>query len=190
MLPPDKSSAASCFVASADPVLWAHTGRVAEHTLILLRHAKSDWSGHESDHDRPLAKRGRRQAPEAGRWLAVNVDSIDLAVVSTAQRARTTWDLASDELEQPPRTRHDDDAYAASLSELLDIVRHLDEALGTVVLVGHNPGIEALAETLTGETVPMPTSALAVIELTSTWDGAGRVRGLLRAAGRPPTSAG
>ena len=190
MLPPDKSSAASCLVASADPVLWAHTGLVAEHTLILLRHAKSDWSGHEGDHDRPLAKRGRRQAPDAGRWLAVNVDSIDLAVVSTAKRARTTWDLVSDELEQPPRTRQDDDVYAASLGELLDIVRHLDEALGTVVLVGHNPGIEALAETLTGDSVPMPTSALAVIELTSTWDGAGRVRGLLRAAGRPPTSAG
>jgi len=190
MLAPDKSSAASCLVASAGPVLWAHTGLVAEHTLILLRHAKSDWSGHEGDHDRPLAKRGRRQAPDAGRWLAVNVDSIDLAVVSTAKRARTTWDLVAGELEQPPKTRNDDDVYAASLSELLGIVRHLDEALGTVVLVGHNPGIENLAETLTGESLPMPTSALAVIELTSTWDGAGRVRGLLRAAGRPPTSAG
>ena len=172
------------------PRLVGDTGLVVEHTLILLRHAKSDWSGHEGDHDRPLAKRGRRQAPDAGRWLAVNVDSIDLAVVSTAKRARATWALVSGELEQPPRTRHDDDAYAASVSELLDIVRHLDEARGTVVLVGHNPGIENLAETLTGESVPMPTSALAVIELTSTWDGAGRVRGLLRAAGRPPTSAG
>jgi len=180
----------SCLVASAVPVVWAHTGLVAEHTLILLRHAKSDWSGNEGDHDRPLAKRGRHQAPDAGRWLAINVDSIDLAVVSTAKRARTTWALVSDELEHPPRTRHDDDAYAASLSELLDIVRHLDEALGTVVLVGHNPGIEDLAETLTGNRVPMPTSALAVIELTSTWDGAGRVLGLLRAAGRPPTPVG
>lgn len=163
---------------------------MAEHTLILLRHAKSDWSGDEGDHDRPLAERGRRQAPDAGRWLAVNVDSIDLAVVSTAKRARTTWDLVSDELGQPPRTRHDDDAYAASVGELLDIVRHLDEALGTVVLVGHNPGIQDLVETLTGERVPMPTSALAVIELTSAWDGAGRVRAALRAAGRPPTSVG
>ena len=172
------------------PRQWGQTGLVVEHTLILLRHAKSDWSGHERDHDRPLAKRGRRQAPDAGQWLAVNVDSIDLAVVSTAKRARTTWDLVSDELEQPTRTRHDDDAYEASGGELLDIVRHLDEALGTVVLVGHNPGIEDLAETLTGDRVPMPTSALAVIELTSTWDAAGRVRGLLRAAGRPPVWAG
>ena len=177
-------------VAFAGTVLCGHTGLVAEHTLILLRHAKSDWSGHEGDHDRPLAKRGRRQASDAGRWLAVNVDPIDLAVVSTAKRARTTWDLVSEELDEPPITHYDDDAYAASLSELLHIVRSLDEALGTVVLVGHNPGIEDLAETLTGDTVPMPTSALAVIELTSTWDGAGRVLGLLRAAGRPPTSAG
>jgi phosphohistidine phosphatase len=161
---------------------------VAEHTLILLRHAKSDWSGHEDDHDRPLAKRGRRQAPEAGRWLAANVDSIDLAVVSTAERARSTWDLVSDELDEPPKTRHDNDAYAASVDELLDIVRRLDEALNTVVLVGHNPGIEDLAEALTGGRVPMPTSALAVIELNNTWDGAGRVGGLLRAAGRPPAS--
>ena len=162
---------------------------MAEHTLILLRHAKSDWSGNEGDHDRPLAERGRHQAPDAGRWLAANIDSIDLAVVSTAKRARTTWDLVSDKLEEAPRTRHDDDVYAASVGELLDIVRQLDEALGTVVLVGHNPGIEDLAEALTGDRVPMPTSALAVIELTTTWNAAGRVRGLLLAAGRPPTLA-
>ena len=167
----------------------AHTELVAEHMLILLRHAKSDWSGHEGDHDRPLAKRGRRQAPEAGRWLAANVDAIDLAVVSTANRARSTWELASDELDEPPRTRLDDDAYAASADDLLDLVRSLDEALNTVVIVGHNPGIEELAGALTAGRVPMPTSALAVIELNSTWDGAGRARGFLRAAGRPPVSA-
>ena len=87
---------------------------MAEHTLILLRHAKSDWSGFEADHDRPLARRGRRQAPEAGRWLAGNVDRIDLAVVSTATRARTTWDLVAEELDQPPHARYDDDAYMAA----------------------------------------------------------------------------
>jgi phosphohistidine phosphatase len=156
--------------------------------LILLRHAKSDWSGDEGDHDRPLAKRGLRQAPEAGRWLAAHVDSIDLAVVSTAKRARTTWDLVSTELGEPPKTRLDDGAYAASAGELLDIVRSLDEELGTVVLVGHNPGIEDLTETLTGDRVSMPTSALAVIELNSTWVGAGHALGLLRDAGRPSTS--
>jgi phosphohistidine phosphatase len=169
------------------PQRAGHTGCVAEHTLILLRHSKSDWSGDEADIDRPLAKRGRRQAPEAGQWLATHVDRIDMAVVSTAKRARATWDLVWAELGERPETRHDEDAYAASVGELLDIIRSLDEQLGTVVLVGHNPGLEGLAETLVGDTVPLPTSALAVIELHGPWRSAGRAPGLLRAAGRPPT---
>jgi phosphohistidine phosphatase len=171
-------------------VASAHTVLVAPHTLILLRHAKSDWSGREDDHDRPLAERGRRQAPDAGRWLAVNVGPLDLAVVSTATRARSTWELVTDQLDQPPRSRYDPDVYAASAGELLDVVRGLDEALGTVLLVGHNPGMEDLAEALTGEQVSMPTSALAVIELRGTWAGAGRVPGRLRTSGRPPTPVG
>ena len=63
---------------------------MTERTLILLRHAKSDWSGDEAGIARPLGKRGRRQAPAAGRWLAANVDRVDLAVVSPASRARGT----------------------------------------------------------------------------------------------------
>jgi phosphohistidine phosphatase len=160
---------------------------VAVHTLVLLRHSKSDWSGDEADIDRPLAKRGRRQAAEAGRWLATHVERIDLAVVSPANRARTTWDLVSAELGDPPETRHEDGAYSASTDDLLDIVRGLGEELGTVVLVGHNPGLEGLAETLVGDEVPLPTSALAVIELDGPWQKAGRSPGLLRAAGRPPS---
>jgi phosphohistidine phosphatase len=160
---------------------------VAEHTLILLRHGKSDWSGDEADIDRPLAKRGRRQAPEAGQWLATHVDRIDLAVVSTAKRARATWDLVSAELDERPETRHAENAYAASVGELLDLIRSLGEELGTVVLVGHNPGLEDLAKTLVGDRIPLPTSALAVIELDGPWRSAGRAPELLRAAGRPPT---
>ena len=159
---------------------------MAEHTLILLRHGKSDWSGDEADVNRPLAKRGRRQAPEAGHWLATHVDRIDLAVVSTAKRARATWDLVSAELGERPKTRHDENAYAASGGELLDIIRSLGDELGTVILVGHNPGLEDLAETLVGDRTPLPTSALAVIELDGPWRSAGRAPGLLHAAGRPP----
>lgn len=159
---------------------------MAEHTLILLRHSKSDWSGNEADIDRPLAKRGRRQAPKAGQWLATHVNRIDLAVVSTAERARATWDLVSAELSERPTTRHHEGAYAASVGDLLDIIRSLGEELGTVVLVGHNPGLEGVAETLIGDWVPLPTSAVAVIELDGPWRGAGRTPGPLRAAGRPP----
>jgi phosphohistidine phosphatase len=161
---------------------------VAEHTLILLRHSKSDWSGDAADIDRPLAKRGRRQAAEAGQWLASHVDRINMAVVSTAERARATWDLVSAELGERPETRHDEGVYAASADGLLHIVRGLGEELGTVAVVGHNPGLEGLAEALIGDWVPLPTSALAVIDLDGSWRSAGRAPGLLRTAGRPPTS--
>src|SRR5262245_47283983 len=98
---------------------------MADRTLVLLRHAKSDWDTHEPDVRRPLAGRGRRQAPEAGRWLAEHLDPIDLAVVSPAVRARSTWELASAELGAVPETREDDRVYAASGPELLDVVREL-----------------------------------------------------------------
>jgi phosphohistidine phosphatase len=147
-----------------------------ERTLILLRHAKSDRSGDEADIARPLAKRGRRQAPEAGRWLAANLDSVDLAIVSPARRARSTWDLVAAELDAPSRTRIDDRVYAASDQRLLTVVRELPDEIETVVLVGHNPGIEDLASFLTGESAPMPTSALAVITLPGSWSTAVVIR--------------
>jgi phosphohistidine phosphatase len=159
-----------------------------EHTLILLRHAKSDWSGGEADIDRPLAKRGKRQAPEAGQWLAGSVERIDLAVVSPAERARTTWKLASAELPSPPRVQVDDRVHAASTGELLDVVRDLPEDAGTVVMVGHNPGMEDLLTLLTGEWTSMPTSALAMLRLAGEWTSAGRGTATVLAAGRPPTA--
>jgi phosphohistidine phosphatase len=155
-------------------------------TLILLRHGKSDWSGGEPDHERPLVRRGRRQAAEAGQWLAAHVDRIDVAVVSPAERAHSTWTIASAELSEPPRVELDDRVYAASGGTLLGIVRELSDDLTTVVLVGHNPGLEDLSARLTGEWVEMPTSARAVIEVTGPWAGAGPSTAEVHASGRPP----
>jgi phosphohistidine phosphatase len=155
-------------------------------TLILLRHGKSDWSGGEPDQMRPLARRGRRQAPEAGRWLADNVGDIDLALVSPAERTRQSWRLAAAELAVAPPFREDDRIYGASASSLLGVVRELPADLKTIVLVGHNPGIEDLASLLTGERVTMPTSALAVITVSGSWSTAAQHSAVLRASGRPP----
>ena len=156
-------------------------------TLILLRHAKSDWSGDERDSLRPLAERGRRQAPEAGRWLAANADAIDLALVSSATRAQQTWHLASAELAAPPPVQIEERAYAATAGELLDLVRELPAEVGTAVVVGHNPGLEDLATMLASRSVEMPTSALAVISWTGEWESAGTVDASLMASGRPPS---
>ena len=155
-------------------------------TLILLRHGKSDWSGDEPDHLRPLARRGMRQVPDAGRWLQEYVGAIDLAVVSPAERARQTWQLAAAELAEPPPVRVEDRVYAGPAEALLDVVRELPDAVTTVVLVGHNPGMEDLLASLAGRWLPMPTSALAVLDLTGPWSTVGGSVAELRAQGRPP----
>jgi phosphohistidine phosphatase len=155
-------------------------------TLILLRHGKSDWSGGEPDHLRPLARRGRHQVVEAGRWLADNVGVIDLAVVSPAERTRETWQLAAAELAVPPPVREDDRVYGGSARSLLSVVQELPRDVATVVMVGHNPGVEDLVASLTGRWMPMPTSALAVIDLSGPWPAAADAPAELRRHGRPP----
>jgi phosphohistidine phosphatase len=118
--------------------------------------------------------------------LAANIDSIDLAVVSPARRARDTWDLVAAELDTSPPTRIDERMYGASGPELLSIVRDLSDDIDTAVLVGHNPGIEDLASLLLGEMSRMKTSALAVITIAGSWSTAGHHSATLRASGRPP----
>ena len=152
-----------------------------ERTLVVVRHAKSDWSIPADDHDRPLAPRGRRQAPAIGRWIAAHLPPLDLAVVSTAARAAQTWDLAAAELPAPPPARAEPAAYTFSGEDLLELVRQLPESARTVCLVGHNPAVEELVESLTGTYVRMPTASLAVVVLPAWGAGTGR----LQAAGRP-----
>lgn len=152
-----------------------------ERTLIVVRHAKSDWSAPVADHDRPLAVRGRRQAPDVGRWMAEHLDAPDLAVVSTATRARQTWDLIAAELPAQPPVRLEQDAYTFSGYALEDLVARLPQNARTVVLVGHNPAVEELIEILTGDWVRMPTSSLAVVTLAA-W---GARTGTVLLAGRP-----
>lgn len=148
--------------------------------LILMRHGKSDWSTDVTDRARPLSARGRRQAAEAGAWLAAHGGPIDLAVVSPARRAADAWALACAELDPPPPSRTEEAAYTFDGEELLALVRGLG-AERRVVLVGHNPACEELLGLLTGDSPQMKTSALAVVEMDG-WSLPGR----LVAHGRPP----
>ena len=155
-----------------------------DHTLVLLRHAKSDWSVDAPDADRPLNKRGKRQAAEAGRWLARHLQ-VDLAVVSTAKRAQQTWRLACAEMAHTAPCRDSSRLYSHDGSDILHVVRSLPEVARCVVLVGHNPAFEETVDRLTGEYVDLPTSALAVVRLES-WGSAGTIPGVLAGHGRPP----
>ena len=124
--------------------------------LIVLRHAKSDWSGGGADHDRPLAVRGRREAELAGRWLRANAADIDLVVCSSATRARQTWKRVARELDTDPPLRVEDRVYAATERQLVAVVKKLPDSANTVLLVGHNPGLEELvaeSELVVGEPV-------------------------------------
>lgn len=138
---------------------------------------------------RPLARRGRRQAPDSGRWLADNDVRIDHAVVSPAERARATWELVRAELAEAgiePETIIDDDVYTFGAGRLLRVVRAFPERWQTVALVGHNPAMEELLQTLTGCGLGMPTSAVAVIDLPGEWQRVGDSPAYLVAHGRPP----
>lgn len=146
--------------------------------IVLLRHAKADWP-QVSDHDRPLADRGRTDAPVAGRRLAETGIAFDLTLCSTAARTRETWKLAVQELPHRPRTVYEERLYEASLGELLALLNETPDDVENLLLVGHNPGMHALADALAGETegdvLPrmnrsgFPTAAFAVVEFTGSW---------------------
>lgn len=161
-------------------------GAGTTRTLVVIRHAKSDWAIPASDRDRPLASRGVRQAPPSGRWLATHLPPLDLAVVSPARRARDTWDLVAAELSARPPTTVSETAYTFDGDDLVRLIAGFGADVTRAALVGHNPAVEELIEALTGEWVRMPTSALAVVDLPS-WQAVGS--GRMRYAGRPATEA-
>jgi phosphohistidine phosphatase len=145
----------------------------AERTLVLLRHAKSAWPDGVADEDRPLADRGRRDAPAAGWWLAQHRPDIDLVVCSPALRTRQTWALVAAELVGTPVFRVDSRCYEASARGLLSVVRELPDDVATVLLVGHSPGLAVLVHTLSGADVQLKTSAVVVLRGQGDWAGAG-----------------
>lgn len=154
-------------------------------TLLLIRHAKSVWPHDEPDDQRrDLAPRGRRQAPDVGRWLREHDLVPQLAIVSAATRTQRTWELVGAELGADVEARVEQDAYVFSGDELLDLIRELPGDVDRVALVGHNPALEELVHRLTGDDVRLVTSAVAVVDVPD-FDGVGDKSGTLRATGRP-----
>jgi len=143
-------------------------------TLLLLRHAKSSWDDPGlSDFDRPLADRGRRAAPRVGRYIAGQHLSPDLVLCSTAARARETLELVLPELPKAPEVRYLEKLYFASAPDLRREIRGQAGDVDVLMLVGHNPSIESLANALikAGDerdvermATKYPTAALAVID--------------------------
>ncbi len=115
-------------------------------TLTLFRHAKSDWDDETlSDFDRPLAKRGLKDAPVMGRAMAEAGIAPDLVLCSTAVRARETWELAAPELTSQPRVEFDSNLYHARPTFLLERLRAVPSRSRHVLMVGHDPGFHIFA---------------------------------------------
>jgi phosphohistidine phosphatase len=141
--------------------------------LIVVRHAKSEWPDEVPDHERPLARRGRREAPLVGRWLNQHCPDVDLVVCSPAKRARQTWSRIAKELDAAPALRIDERLYAASLRDLITVAHELPDTARTVVFVGHNPGLENLVSELTGTRCTLKTSSVAVVSAEDPWAAIG-----------------
>lgn len=149
--------------------------------LILLRHAKSSWdSGAKRDFDRPLNKRGLRDAPRMGRWLKERRLVPDYIVSSPAMRAELTVNAVIRELGlAKDKVVFDDLLYLGDRQALLRVLGGFPDASQCGLMVGHNPGLEDLLLYLCGDTVPrsrdgkiLVTAAVARIAMPGAWSQA------------------
>ena len=142
--------------------------------LMLLRHAKSDWSTPgQRDQDRPLNPRGREAATKMGAYMVRHALIPDLIVASTAKRAVETLDLLLAAFEQEPRHVAEAVVYEAGPNALLGVLKETPRTVHSLMVVGHNPGLGELAALLiaSGEVEArqrllekFPTAGLAVID--------------------------
>lgn len=155
-------------------------------TLYLLRHAKSSWDDQSlADFDRPLNKRGENSAPVMGQLMRERKIRPDLIICSPAKRTRQTAKLALKRAKTEAEVLFDERAYMSSKSNLCRILTELDDAVESVLLIGHNPGLDDLLGSLTGEFQHMVTAALAKISLEiKSWkelkDGKGELNWMVK----------
>lgn len=164
-------------------------------TLLLLRHAKSTWDDPTlDDHERPLNKRGAKEAPRIGAWIAERQLRPDIVLCSDAVRTRATLSLVLAAMGgQAPAVRFEPRLYLAQPPGVLEALGRVEPAAERCLVVGHNPGLHALALGLVGDgnakdiarlAMGFPTAALAVLELPAhTWKslepGSGRLAALV-----------
>jgi len=146
--------------------------RTLMKTLYLLRHAKSSWDDPaQTDFERPLNGRGLKAAPFMGELMAKKGFEPSVIVSSPAIRAKTTAELVKNAGSFSAEIIFEKSIYEASPNALRQVVSEISNNHTTALLVGHNPGIESFILYLTRHLEPMPTAALAVIELeVEKWD--------------------
>ncbi len=137
-------------------------------TLTIVRHAKSSWNEPGlSDRERPLNKRGKRDAPVMGKRIADAGIRPSLIVSSPATRAWTTAQVIAEQLAYPVEfLQRETDLYLASLNDLLDVVVAQDEGFNSMMIVGHNPGLTDFVNYLSpGLTNNLPTAGVVSVSI-------------------------
>ncbi|WP_017297443.1 SixA phosphatase family protein [Nodosilinea nodulosa] len=150
--------------------------------LILFRHGKSDWeAGYGRDRDRPVAERGITAAKTMGKLLAAAGQVPDLAITSSAVRARTTLELAAEAGGWSCPVEITDDLYEASVKQVLEVIYQVPDQHSSVMLVGHQPTwSDAITYFMGGGAVQMPTAVMACLEFeVTTWAKVEAGRGVL-----------
>jgi phosphohistidine phosphatase len=145
-------------------------------TLLVMRHAKSDWgAAFEDDHERPLAPRGIKAARRMGRFVSNAGAEPQLVISSTAVRARTTVELAADAGDWTCRVETTRDLYGGDLDRIVEVLAGSDPELERILVAGHQPTWSTLVAWLIGGgRVRMPTAAVACLDLpTGGWDAFG-----------------
>jgi phosphohistidine phosphatase len=153
-----------------------YRGRMSARTLVLMRHAKSDYPPGVIDRERPLAPRGIREAGLAGEWLRSRVPPIDAVLCSTAARTRETLSRAG--LDAP--VTFAERLYDAVPGTVIDEINDVDDGVATLLVVGHEPAMSSVALGLAGAagssqaaaeriSTKFPTSAIAVLRTDGLW---------------------
>lgn len=132
--------------------------------LIVMRHAKSAWdTDAETDHERPLNKRGRRDAPRVGHALVTRGWVPDRVLSSDSLRTRETWERMRGAFEPPPPVRFSRGLYHASIGPVQQHLEAVDDDVETLLVLGHNPGWESVVAFLTGTPTRMKTATAALL---------------------------
>ena len=149
-----------------------------QHTLVVMRHAKSAWHTGAADHARPLNDRGLRDAPAAGKVLSELGQPIDRVLCSSALRTRQTWEGAERGGARAAEVTYHDEFYESHPGEILHLVQQLDDSVGCALVVGHYPGVALLVQGLAEGSghrgiaqmsEKYPTSAISVLRFTGSW---------------------
>ena len=140
-------------------------------TLLLMRHAKSSWKDDNlEDHERPLKKRGRKDSKRIAKTLKANDLVPELILSSSAVRAKETVSIMGDTLDYQGKINFSDEFYMGEPQDFINVLQTLSDDYKTVMIVAHNPGLEALMQIYHGEVETLPTAGLGYLILAlDTW---------------------